>query len=129
MDDQQEDPEGMYDVQHQYMCSECHQLFNTLEEVLMHQQIHTGQEGEEGEAGEAMAIQGISEYGDSQYQCLECGALLRNPDELLLHQELHMREAGLETEDHGEREGMVEDRKGWICVLRRGVEGGGLFQG
>uniref|UniRef100_A0AAZ3PHA0 C2H2-type domain-containing protein n=1 Tax=Oncorhynchus tshawytscha TaxID=74940 RepID=A0AAZ3PHA0_ONCTS len=92
MDDQQEDPEGMYDVQHQYMCSECHQLFNTLEEVLMHQQIHTGQEGEEGEAGEAMAIQGISEYGDSQYQCLECGALLRNPDELLLHQELHMRE-------------------------------------
>lgn len=122
MDDQQEDPEGTYDVQHQYMCSECHQLFNTLEEVLMHQQIHTGQEGEEGEAGEAMAIQGISEYGDSQYQCLECGALLRNPDELLLHQELHMREAGLETEDHGERgrmEGMVEDRKGWICVLKR----------
>jgi hypothetical protein len=73
-----------------------------------------------------MAIQGISEYGDSQYQCLECGALLRNPDELLLHQELHMREAGLETEDHGEREGTLE---GWICVLRRGVEGGGLLQG
>eukprot|EP00063_Salmo_salar_P034153 XP_014008988.1 PREDICTED: zinc finger protein 574-like [Salmo salar] len=112
MDDQQEDPEGMYDVQHQYMCSECHQLFNTLEEVLMHQQIHTGQEGEEGEAGEAMAIQGISEYGDSQYQCLECGALLRNPDELLLHQELHMREAGLETEDHELCEVLETDEAG-----------------
>uniref|UniRef100_A0A4W5KHR7 Zinc finger protein 526 n=1 Tax=Hucho hucho TaxID=62062 RepID=A0A4W5KHR7_9TELE len=112
MDDQQEDPEGMYDVQHQYMCSECHQLFNTLEEVLIHQQIHTGQEGEEGEAGEAMAIQGISEYGDSQYQCLECGALLRNPDELLLHQELHMREAGLETEDHELCEVLETDEAG-----------------
>ncbi|XP_038842277.1 zinc finger protein 574 [Salvelinus namaycush] len=112
MDDQQEDPEGMYDMQHQYMCSECHQLFNTLEEVLMHQQIHTGQEGEEGEAGEAMAIQGISEYGDSQYQCLECGALIRNPDELLLHQELHMREAGLETEDHELCEVLETDEAG-----------------
>lgn len=101
MDDQQEDPEGMY-VQHQYMCSECHQLFNTLEEVLVHQQSHTGLEGEEGETGETMAIQGVSEMRESQYQCLECGALLRNPEELLLHQEMHMREAGMETEQHGE---------------------------
>ncbi|KAJ8005219.1 hypothetical protein DPEC_G00144360 [Dallia pectoralis] len=97
MDDQPEDPEGMYDVHHQYMCSECHQLFNTLEEVLVHQQIHTGPEEDNGEA---MDIQGISEYVESQYQCLECGALLRNSDELLLHQELHMREAGLETVQH-----------------------------
>ncbi|XP_041708422.1 zinc finger protein 574 [Coregonus clupeaformis] len=112
MDDQQEDPEGMYDVQHQYMCSECHQLFNTLEEVLVHQQIHTGQEGEEGETGEAMAIQGISEDGESQYQCLECGTLLRNPDELLLHQELHMREAGFETEEHELCEVLETDEAG-----------------
>ncbi|CAB1333964.1 unnamed protein product [Coregonus sp. 'balchen'] len=118
MDDQQEDPEGMYDVQHQYMCSECHQLFNTLEEVLVHQQIHTGQEGEEGETGEAMAIQGISEDGESQYQCLECGALLRNPDELLLHQELHMREAGFETEEHDEAgtEGQVSGPIQYQCL-------------
>ncbi|KAL0985085.1 hypothetical protein UPYG_G00152720 [Umbra pygmaea] len=109
MDDQQEDPEAQYDIQHQYMCSECQQLFNTLEEVLVHQQIHTGQEGEEEENGEAMDIQ---EYGESQYQCMECGALLRNPDELLLHQELHMREAGLETEQHELCEVLETDEAG-----------------
>lgn len=97
MAEQQEDPEGVY-VEHQYMCSECHQLFNTLEEVLVHQQIHNGQEGD-AEAGETMAIQDISELGHSQqYQCLECGTLLMNPEELLQHQEMHMREAGMEVE-------------------------------
>uniref|UniRef100_A0A3Q0SD56 Zinc finger protein 526 n=1 Tax=Amphilophus citrinellus TaxID=61819 RepID=A0A3Q0SD56_AMPCI len=79
---QQEEAEGVY-VEHQYMCSECHQLFNTLEDVLVHQQIHMGQEGEgEGES--------------QQYQCLECGSLLMNPEELLQHQEMHMREVGME---------------------------------
>ncbi|XP_059194631.1 zinc finger protein 574 isoform X2 [Centropristis striata] len=93
---QQEEAEGVY-VEHQYMCSECHQLFNTLEEVLIHQQIHTGQEGD-GE-GEIMAIQSISDMEHTQqYQCLECGALLVNPEELLQHQEMHMREAGMEVE-------------------------------
>ncbi|XP_034730011.1 zinc finger protein 574 isoform X4 [Etheostoma cragini] len=96
MAEQQEEAEGVY-VEHQYMCSECHQLFNTLEDVLIHQQIHTGQEGE-GE-GEAMAIQDAQEMGQTQqYQCLECGALLMNPEELLQHQEMHMREAGMEVE-------------------------------
>ncbi|XP_069551673.1 zinc finger protein 574 [Brachyistius frenatus] len=90
---QQEEAEGMY-VEHQYMCSECHQLFNTLEDVLIHQQIHTGQEGE----GEA-TIQGVPEIGQcQQYQCLECGSLLVNSEELLQHQEMHMREAGMEME-------------------------------
>lgn len=99
---QQEEADGVY-VEHQYMCSECHQLFNTLEDVLIHQQIHTGQEGE-GEVEEAMTIQGISDMGQTQqYQCLECGTLLVNPEELLLHQEMHMREAGMEVEQHGER--------------------------
>ncbi|XP_028837482.1 zinc finger protein 574 isoform X2 [Denticeps clupeoides] len=93
----QEEPEGLY-VEHQYMCSECHQLFNTLEDVLVHQQSHAGMEAEEGEDGAAQLRQGEVDGGESQYQCLECGALLRNPDELLLHQELHMREAGLEPE-------------------------------
>lgn len=101
MAEQQEEAEGVY-VEHQYMCSECHQLFNTLEDVLIHQQIHTGLEGE-GE-GEAMAIQDVHEMGQTQqYQCLECGALLVNPEELLQHQEMHMREAGMEVEHQGEK--------------------------
>ncbi|KAG7469272.1 hypothetical protein MATL_G00127220 [Megalops atlanticus] len=99
---QQEETEGLY-VQHQYMCSECHQLFNTLEEVLVHQQSHTGAEGEEGEpeagqAGQVDAADAQQALGESQYQCLECGTLLRTPEELLLHQELHMREGGVEAE-------------------------------
>ncbi|KAI1886240.1 hypothetical protein AGOR_G00211950 [Albula goreensis] len=100
MGDQQEETEGLY-VQHQYMCSECHQLFNTLEEVLVHQQSHTGPDGE-AEEGESVVAQADTAdvQQESQYQCLECGALLRTPEELLLHQELHMREAGMETEQH-----------------------------
>ncbi|XP_054637194.1 zinc finger protein 574 [Dunckerocampus dactyliophorus] len=78
-----EQPDEVY-MEHQYMCSECHQLFNTLEDVLVHQQIHTSQEGE-GETGETDQVQ--------QYQCLECGTILFNSEELLLHQEMHMREA------------------------------------
>ncbi|XP_029115976.1 zinc finger protein 574 isoform X2 [Scleropages formosus] len=100
MGDQQEETEGLY-VHHQYMCSECHQLFNTLEEVLVHQQSHIGPEGEDGEADVGLADgsdpqQGPPEQGESQYQCLECGTLLRSPEELLLHQELHMREGAVE---------------------------------
>ncbi|XP_040900090.1 zinc finger protein 574-like [Toxotes jaculatrix] len=99
MAEQQEDGEGVY-VEHQYMCSECHQLFNTLEEVLIHQQIHTGQDGEgEGEVLEGMTIQGVLGMGQTQqYQCVECETLLMNPEELLQHQEMHMREAGMEME-------------------------------
>lgn len=101
MAEQQEEAEGVY-VEHQFMCSECHELFNTLEDVLIHQQIHTGQEGE-GDA-EVMTIQGVPEMGQTQqYQCLECGTLLVNPEELLQHQEMHMREAGMEVEQQGER--------------------------
>lgn len=93
MSEQQEEAEDVY-VEHQFMCSECHQLFNTLEDVLVHQQIHTGQEAE----GEVMAIHDVSETGQSQqYQCLECGTLLLNPEELLQHQEMHM-----EVEQQGE---------------------------
>ncbi|MED6243986.1 hypothetical protein ATANTOWER_022768 [Ataeniobius toweri] len=86
-----EEAEGMY-VEHQYMCSECQQLFSTLEEVLIHQQIHTAQETD----GETLATPDV---GQSQhYQCLECGSLLVNAEELLQHQEMHMREAGMEVE-------------------------------
>lgn len=73
------------------MCSECHQLFNTLEEVLIHQQIHTGVEFEG-----MVDLAGHNE--ESQYQCLECGSILSNSDELLLHQEMHTRDTGLNDE-------------------------------
>ncbi|KAJ3598701.1 hypothetical protein NHX12_000724 [Muraenolepis orangiensis] len=87
--------EGVY-VEHHYMCSECHELFSTLEDVLVHQQIHTGAEGD-GE--QEVSVQDMAEMEESQqYQCLECGALLVNSDELLQHQEMHMREAGMEVQ-------------------------------
>uniref|UniRef100_A0A1A8BEP9 Zinc finger protein 526 n=1 Tax=Nothobranchius kadleci TaxID=1051664 RepID=A0A1A8BEP9_NOTKA len=90
----QEEEEGVY-VEHQYMCSECQQLFNTLQDVLIHQQIHTGQDVE----AEASATPEMEQ--SQQYQCLECGSLLVNADELLQHQEMHMREAGVEVEQQG----------------------------
>lgn len=92
---QLEEAEGAY-MEHQFMCSECHQLFNTLEDVLIHQQIHTGQEGEA--EVEATTVQGHTQ----QYQCLECGSLFVDPEELLQHQEMHTREVGMEVEQHGE---------------------------
>ncbi|XP_075696419.1 zinc finger protein 574-like [Rhinoderma darwinii] len=80
--------------QHQYMCSECGVLYNTLEDVLLHQQNHVGS------AIQATLSQDVSvQLGElqglvqeSQYQCLECGQVLLSPDELLHHQEMHMRE-------------------------------------
>lgn len=98
MAEQQDEADDIY-VEHQFMCSECHQLFNTLEDVLVHQQIHTAPEEEGLGAGTAVITQGIPEVGqDEQYQCLECGTLLVNSDELLQHQEMHMREVGAEIE-------------------------------
>lgn len=96
---EQQEAEGVY-TEHQFMCSECHQLFATLEDVLIHQQIHTGQEGEV----EAVTVQGVPELEQAQhYQCLECGSLLVNSEELLQHQEMHMRDAGMEVEQQGKR--------------------------
>ncbi|XP_061573141.1 zinc finger protein 574 [Cololabis saira] len=91
---EQEEAEGVY-VQHQYMCSECQELFNSLEDVLIHQQIHTGQEME-SDAVEGLTIPDMGQ--SQQYQCLECGSLLVNAEELLQHQEMHMQEAGMEVE-------------------------------
>ncbi|KAG7216941.1 hypothetical protein INR49_001595 [Caranx melampygus] len=104
MAEQQEEAEGVY-VEHQYMCSECHQLFNTLEDVLIHQQIHTGQEGEgEGEVGEGMTVHELCEVleteetrseaqvsGPVQYQCLDCLALFDSPETWLEHRRTHSR--------------------------------------
>ncbi|XP_075047798.1 zinc finger protein 574-like [Mixophyes fleayi] len=81
-------------LQHQYMCSECGVLYNTLEDVLLHQQNHVGggihatvSQDVSLELGELQSL-----VQDGQYQCLECGQVLLSPDELLHHQEMHMRE-------------------------------------
>jgi len=106
---------GVY-VEHQYMCSECYELFNSLEDVLVHQQIHNGADGN-GEQ-EVVSVQDVSEMEESQqYQCLECGTLLVNSDELLQHQEMHMREAGMEVEHQGKgMVGTVEFVQLLVCV-------------
>ncbi|KAJ6663840.1 hypothetical protein lerEdw1_009919 [Lerista edwardsae] len=75
--------------QHQYMCSECGLLYNTLEEVLIHQQSHLG---EPCEAPAAATVVDTGPQQDNRYQCLECGCVLWSPDELLAHQEVHPRE-------------------------------------
>lgn len=123
MAEQQEEADGVY-VEHQYMCSECHQLFNTLEDVLIHQQIHTGQEGEgDVEVGEAVTFHTGPEMGHAQhYQCLECGTLLLNPEELLQHQEMHMREAGMEVEQQELCEVLETDEAGSEAQLSDPVQ-------
>uniref|UniRef100_A0A8D2KUB2 Zinc finger protein 526 n=1 Tax=Varanus komodoensis TaxID=61221 RepID=A0A8D2KUB2_VARKO len=75
--------------QHQFMCSECGLLYNTLEGVLIHQQSHLG---EPYEPTAATAAVDTGHQQDNRYQCLECGCVLSSPDELLAHQEVHPRE-------------------------------------
>ncbi|XP_005998033.1 zinc finger protein 574 [Latimeria chalumnae] len=81
-------------VQHQYMCSECQELFNSLEEAVIHQQSHTPSEQcvteflDPTDNSEELQVVNIEE---NHYQCLECNQLLTTSDELLHHQELHMR--------------------------------------
>ncbi|KAM8926982.1 zinc finger protein 574-like [Pelodytes ibericus] len=89
-----EDVQSPVVFQHQYMCSECGVLYNTLEDVLLHQQNHLGG-GVQATVSQEVSLelgelQGLVQ--DSQYQCLECGQVLMTPDELLNHQEMHMRE-------------------------------------
>lgn len=98
-DPEQMEAEETY-VEHQYMCSECQELFDTLEDVLIHQQIHTGQEVD-GDVVEGISLAQMGQ--NQQFQCLECGGLLLNAEELLQHQEMHMQEAGMEVEQQGER--------------------------
>ncbi|CAM5072265.1 unnamed protein product [Eretmochelys imbricata] len=77
--------------QHQYMCSECGLLYNTLEEVLIHQQSHLGEPCQPPGAAPAVAL-GAGPLQESRYQCLECGRVLLSPDALLAHQSLHPRQ-------------------------------------
>ncbi|KAM6224559.1 zinc finger protein 526 [Rhynchocyon petersi] len=76
---------------HQFMCSECGSLYNTLEEVLSHQEQHVPPATEEEalttpEAGLGPAAQ------DGPFQCGECSQIILSPRELLAHQDAHLRE-------------------------------------
>ncbi|KAI4811126.1 hypothetical protein KUCAC02_014045 [Chaenocephalus aceratus] len=111
MEEQQEETEY---VEHQYMCSECHELFNTLEDVLIHQRSTRAKKVMEKEReGRSCTSRASQSWGrPSSNQCLECGALLVNPEELLQHQEMHMREAGMEVEHQELCEVFGGQRKG-----------------
>ncbi|XP_042296582.1 zinc finger protein 574 [Sceloporus undulatus] len=95
-------------VEHRYVCSECSEQFNTLEEALVHQQTHICPQDQQYE------VVGLAEAGlvaggepglyqtlavqESQYQCLECGQILLSPSQLLEHQEMHLKMASQEPE-------------------------------
>ncbi|XP_032705504.1 zinc finger protein 526 [Lontra canadensis] len=81
---------------HQFMCSECGSLYNTLEEVLSHQEQHVPTIAED----EALAIQDpgldpelMAGTEDGPFQCGECSQLILSPGELLAHQDAHLRES------------------------------------
>ncbi|XP_023988598.1 zinc finger protein 526 [Physeter macrocephalus] len=80
----------------QFMCSECGSLYNTLEEVLSHQEQHVPTVTEE----EALTTQDadlepelVPGTEDGPFQCGECSQLILSPSELLAHQDAHLRES------------------------------------
>ncbi|XP_014438282.1 zinc finger protein 526 [Tupaia chinensis] len=81
---------------HQFMCSECGSLYNTLEEVLSHQEQHAPVLSEE----EALTTQDAGlepelapDTEEGPFQCGECNQLILSPSELLAHQDAHLRES------------------------------------
>ncbi|KAH0507132.1 Zinc finger protein 526 [Microtus ochrogaster] len=81
---------------HQFMCSECGSLYNTLEEVLSHQEQHLPTMSEE----EVLTAQDtgleselVPDTGDGPFQCGECSQLILSPSELLAHQDAHLQES------------------------------------
>lgn len=98
----EESEETVLYIEHRFVCSECNQLYGSLEEVLMHQNSHVPQQHFEvvgvADPGVTVATEAASGTGlyqtlvqESQYQCLECGQLLLSPSQLLEHQELHLK--------------------------------------
>ena len=80
----------------QFMCSECGNLYNTLEEVLSHQEQHVPTVTEE----EALTTQDtglepelVPGTEEGPFQCGECSQLILSPRELLAHQDAHLRES------------------------------------
>lgn len=81
---------------HQFMCSECGSLYNTLEEVISHQEQHVPTVTEE----EALTTQDaglepelMPGTEDGPFQCGECSQLILSRSELLAHQDSHLRES------------------------------------
>ncbi|XP_072325194.1 uncharacterized protein [Scyliorhinus torazame] len=85
-------------IEHQYMCSECGQLYNTLEDVLLHQQTHVGlhvyvcPEMAESEIKEMELTHSMCET-ENRFQCVDCEQLVGTAEELLQHQELHAQDS------------------------------------
>ncbi|XP_007941129.1 zinc finger protein 526 [Orycteropus afer afer] len=83
---------------HQFMCSECGSLYNTLEEVLSHQEQHVPPAVEEEalttqDAGLEPGTELVPGTEDGPFQCGECSQLILSPSELLAHQDAHLRES------------------------------------
>ncbi|XP_059522388.1 zinc finger protein 526 isoform X2 [Myotis daubentonii] len=79
---------------HQFMCSECGSLYNTLEEVISHQDQHVPTVTEE----EALTTQDaglepelVPGTGDGPFQCGDCSQLILSRGELLAHQDSHLQ--------------------------------------
>lgn len=73
---------------HQFMCSECGSLYNTLEDVLSHQEQHAPAMPE----AITLAVHEV-DLEDGPFQCCECSQLILSPTELLAHQEAHLQES------------------------------------
>ncbi|NXD89001.1 ZN574 protein, partial [Halcyon senegalensis] len=86
-------------LEHRYVCSECSHLSASLEDALLHQQLHLGpSQHHQYELVGLADYQALTVPETSQYQCLECGQLLVSPGQLLEHQEMHIKLLGQETE-------------------------------
>ncbi|ELK32307.1 Zinc finger protein 526 [Myotis davidii] len=79
---------------HQFMCSECGSLYNTLEEVISHQDQHGPTVTEE----EALTTQDaglepelVPGTEDGPFQCGDCSQLILSRGELLAHQDSHLQ--------------------------------------
>lgn len=81
---------------HQFMCSECGSLYNTLEEVISHQEQHvpTGTEEEALTTPDTgLEPELVPGTEDGPFQCGECSQLILSRCELLAHQDTHLRES------------------------------------
>ncbi|XP_020858944.1 zinc finger protein 526 isoform X2 [Phascolarctos cinereus] len=77
-------------LQHQYICSACGLLYDTLEEVFLHQQQHAQPSPEE--LRPASPASG-SLPQDGHFQCLECSELLLSQEALLAHRDAHTQDS------------------------------------
>ncbi|XP_002722350.3 zinc finger protein 526 isoform X1 [Oryctolagus cuniculus] len=80
---------------HQFMCSECGGLYNTLQEVLSHQEQHVLGSEEEALSTQEAGLQPelVPDTEEGPFQCGECSQLILSPGELLAHQDAHLRES------------------------------------